>query len=279
MQNERVIFASEACRFYTREGIPVLGVPYADKKRQGELRDPTIKDCKKLRAIPSVTEYLRLVNKPGLNAWKLDTLLDCVLEWCSARKDASQTIIEGMSESSTWKRDILSLFEAKESLTTDRGILIHAELERFFQQGREPGSPVCLRATQKIVAHYQLPTNVSEMLKVVSSEQTFANTKLGYAGTTDFRLGDRKLVADFKSRERITEKTRTYPEQGMQLAAYGAHWFGLDNDAQHDNIFVCAETGDIHVVTWTKEDITRLFLAFTFLVSVWRMLNQYDPRD
>ena len=57
---------------YTRQGEPVYEMPYADKKRAGETRSPTIADARKLNLLPGVTDILSIVDQPGLNIWKID---------------------------------------------------------------------------------------------------------------------------------------------------------------------------------------------------------------
>ena len=276
---ERVVFASERVRFYLRDGTPLLQVPYADKKRAGEFRDPTIRDCIKMKGLPSVTEIIHMVDKPAITAWKMDTMLDCVVAWVEERASAPESIYGGVhANPAEWKKQIINSYTTQQDLITDRGTKIHGELEAFFRQGIEPGSPVCLRAVQQIVAHYDLPKDMGAMMSAVHSEATFANPALGYGGTTDFRIADRRIVSDFKSREVIKSKPRVYPEHGMQLGAYASHWYGGLDNVQMDNIFVCAETGNCHFHTWDKDDVYPLFRAFTFLFEAWCQFHHYDPR-
>lgn len=67
---ERIITSERAAHWYLPDGTPFYEVPYADKKRAGEMRPATIADARKAGAVPSVTTILRILAKPGLESWK-----------------------------------------------------------------------------------------------------------------------------------------------------------------------------------------------------------------
>ena len=64
-----LIRRESASHWYLRDGTPFHETERADGKG---LRSVTLRDARKVRAYPSVTNVLSILAKPGLDAWKIE---------------------------------------------------------------------------------------------------------------------------------------------------------------------------------------------------------------
>jgi hypothetical protein len=62
------LFTERTSHWYSRTGEPCHTVP----ARSGELRPTNVRDARKLRLLPSVTNVLGVLNKPELAQWKME---------------------------------------------------------------------------------------------------------------------------------------------------------------------------------------------------------------
>ena len=68
---EITVRASESSHWYTREGAP----KYTVEAKNGNLRNTTLADARKMNLVPSVTTIIGCAAKPGLEAWKLNQMM------------------------------------------------------------------------------------------------------------------------------------------------------------------------------------------------------------
>jgi hypothetical protein len=112
--------------------------------------------------------------------------------------------------------------------------------------------------------------------KVWQAEQSFAH-KYGYGGKVDL-ISPFNHVIDYKTKNFTAIKDKmTYPEHGMQLAAYGIG-LGMDLETtKFTNIFISSTVpGLTHVHTWDNKEIVRLSKIFLVMLELWKLINQYD---
>ena len=87
-------------------------------------------------------------------------------------------------------------------------------------------------------------------------------------------------ILDYKTRKtKPGEKVRAYDDQAMQLAAYGATFWGEQNIGKvvAANIFISTtEAGRMDVVKHTS--LSHDWEAFKLVAALWRYLRCYDPR-
>jgi hypothetical protein len=86
------------------------------------------------------------------------------------------------------------------------------------------------------------------------------------------------VVIDFKTSDKVDEKSGGWDEQLLQLAAY-AHGLGEDLDTVlAGNLFVSTkEPGLIRWAPWTAADLHRGFAMFTKLLEYWQLQKGYRP--
>ncbi len=121
-------------------------------------------------------------------------------------------------------------------------------------------------------------------IEIIEREIRVVNRAQGFAGTADvlFRYGQNGIgILDYKTRKtRKGEEVVAYDNQAMQLAAYGATYWGPENVERilAANVFISTtEPGRMEVVK--HEDLPRDWKAFRLVASLWRYQKGYDPRQ
>lgn len=240
---------SESNHWYAKDGSPMYTVP----AKNGEPRQTTLRDAKKLGLLPSVTTIMKAAASPGLEAWKLNQMMLAALTLPRA---------EGESEESFIKR-IQADSKEQARQAADRGTKVHEAIERFFDGHIEAESLPYLEAVyKKIEEHFGILT--------WATEKSFASGQ--YAGKVDLHSRDGDgVVIDFKTKEftsETLEKVAGFDENVMQLAAYRK---GLEiPKARCANVFVSVtEPGLVVVREWTPEELDRGWNMFDALKTYW----------
>ena len=239
--------------------------------------DTTLRDVRRLAKLgdilhASVTTYLGIKHKEGLVKWR---------EAEAAEAAALKAIREGSSEA-----DIDRIFsrqaiaEAKEKTTakSDAGTVIHALLEKFHED------PFAVSGDDQkmcyaIVDCIHENTGLS-LFDDFIPEETFCDTELGYAGMCDLHTKPEvePWVLDYKSKDVVTDKTKGYPEQAEQVAAY-AHGLGMPQ-ARTGNIFISrtvpAEDEPWGVKFFENKD-EMAWERFRHTLMLWQVSNTYGP--
>ena len=249
--------------WYTRDGQPAHAQPRA--RGDGE-RPTTITDARRLMLVPSVTTILGIIGKPQLEKWKVTQGI------LAAGKNPKQ---EAEAEDYWVQRVYDAAFQQVED-AADKGSAIHAALDAAMA-----GEPVPddMRVHVEPVLAWRDATGIV----VVEREKLVTNLVEGYAGCADvlFRYGKRGIgILDYKTRKtKVGEKVTPYDGQGMQLAAYAAAFYGVDELPRvlAANVYISTtEPGRMEVCK--HEDLPALYEAFRNACALWRHLKQYDPR-
>ena len=130
-------------------------------------------------------------------------------------------------------------------------------------------------------AELQVTSHFSFLRGASSAEELFAQH--GFAGTADvlFRYGQNGIgILDYKTRKtKPGEDVQAYDNQAMQLAAYGATYWGEENIGRvlAANVFI-STTEPGRVVVAKHPDPTRDWQAFRMVAALWRYMHGYDPR-
>lgn len=234
--------------------------------KTGGVRSVWIKDAMELGLLPSVTNVLGVISKPGLDDWKLTQV-------ALAASRNQRTADE--SEEYYAKR-LVELSKKPVEEAADLGTKIHDALEKSFE-----GEPVAddLRVYVDPVMVWLQETGIA----VTDREIVVANTADGYAGRVDvlFRYGKAGIgVLDYKTRKtQVGKKVTPYDGQAAQLAAYAAAFYGeehLDRVLIANVYISTTEPGRMDVI---KHDKPREhFGFFRTCCAAWRYIKGYDPR-
>jgi hypothetical protein len=250
--------------WYQADGTPVFRVRRAGN--EGD-RPTTLADARKLNLFPSVTGILGVLDKPGLEKWKIDQALETSLRLPKQEEESLDY----------WCRRVRSAASEQVGEAADLGTAVHAALEAAMV-----GEPY-----KEELSPYVRPVlewKQSVAIEIVEREKRLVNVANGFAGTADvlFRFGEYGMgILDYKTRRtRPGDKVKAYDNQGMQLAAYAAAYWGPENLQRvlAANIFISTtEPGRIDVVK--HEHLPRDWEAFRTVAELWRYQKGYDPRN
>jgi hypothetical protein len=244
--------------YYDKDGKAVFEVP---NKSKGGMRPTTLKDCKALGLLPSVTTIMKVLGNPELDRWKQQQVLMASLTLPRKADESDEAYCARIIE------DAFAQVQAAADLGTD----IHAALEAHFQ-----GLPYPREMESYIspVKEWVAKHNV----KFLKHELRLVSQELGYAGTTDALIeADGILhVLDYKSRKTKPEyKITPYGKEPMQIAAY-ANIVGAPRGV---NLYISTtEPGRIGEAWYDEDTITKEFDAFKLVVKLWQHINKYQPK-
>lgn len=279
-EKPRVSSHDEQSHWYHRDGTACHQVPYADPKRQGEMKNTTVTEARKMGLLPSVTNIISMLGKPQLTAWQIE---QAVLAAWDLRLDHSADIGYG-----DWGKKVV---EASRTIVKDAaqfGTRLMDAIEQFTMNGDRSDDPSLVPFLNEFI--YWFEQNVEE---VIWSEKTLIGD--GYAGRQDakWRIRDHGvLTLDVKTRkpERAgSKKIRVYDEDKLQLCAY--------NNA---DLRIALEIGDEYteplptgiasllinsvepcvpqLVVYSEAEKDRYWKAFQGLRDAWCALKNHDPR-
>lgn len=237
--------ASESGHWYAKDGTPTYRIIGAN----GKERNTTLRDARKLDLVPSVTTILNCAAKPGLNAWLQQQVLLAALTLPRGQDEPEEAWIERiMADSKTVTQE-----------AADRGTAMHGQIEAYFE--KKPGEyPDYVKETYiSVVREFGVLDWVSE--------KSFAST-LGFGGKVD--LHGNNVVIDFKTKEKVDDKTAVYDEHIMQLAAYRV---GLGMPfAVCANVFVDKQA-NVKIITHEETDLKKGWEMFQSLLRFYQIKN------
>ena len=274
--------------YHAATGAPCYQVPMATNPALR--RAPEIRDARKLALLPSVTTVLGIVNRPGIQFWRMQQFLLAVREFQAqgglgpsaegvaalgvspealdaAGTEAEERMdeIDGLDDAQ-W-RAVQQLYSRRVSQAADLGSQVHDLLERHIRwryqlgsagtgtgtgtgAGSKPAWPDFVAPMRDAVDHW-LDEAVDGVLHV---ERSFAS-RYGYGGKVDLvcRLRDGDVaVCDFKT-QAARKRFALHSYWPSQLAAYAV---GLGVPTAR-LVNVCLDTttpGTYLVKDWTRGD-------------------------
>lgn len=239
--------------WYNQEGGCVYKVVNKSKS-DGSLRDTTLSDAKKLSLLPSVTEILKVPDKPGLTRYFLKQAYDAMAGLTRIKYEEDSEFIA--------RAKIIASEHSQKAMNL--GTDIHDALESHFKGTGSKGYPSICK-------------NVDMTLQeVYGSQEWIAEASFGcsegFGGKVD--LSNDNFIVDYKTKDFDDPKKKmAYEEMGMQLMAYK---IGLNKpNARLINVFV-STTSDL-VVLHEWDDHDRLAEGFRLLLSYWKWMKKFDP--
>lgn len=279
---ENKTYATDAGHYYTTDGEPAYEVPYKDKKRAGEMRPTTIKDCRELGLYPSVTTIMKVIDKGNsLTNWMKRKVAE------AAYQVGNPGELESMEAYTEYV-----LQKAEEAMTAqrDKGSRDHGIVEEYFRLVSQAGHrsdryevDVLYADSKPVEAVLAAFGDLGIAGQRIDSEKSFA-CDLGYGGKIDIsgiREGmktDGIWIVDFKFVDRL-EKKKDYVEKVAQGAAYLYGRYGLPGlqYGRFANIFVETGSYEYEVREWTYEEIQHGWEVFDAARILWRKINKYEP--
>lgn len=236
--------------WYSREGEPRY-----HQRKGGIYRDTNLRDARAQNLVPSVSEILRVIAKPGLEAWKekqhalaaltlpdQDRHADDATRLAKIRQDAQKQVTDAAAE----------------------GTRIHDAIEKHFK-----GERYDVRYEQHVTGAAVALAEAFPEIRDWEAERSFCHPR-GFGGRVDLHSRSGRAVGDTKSRDFGPEKlARDLAfEQYIQLAAYAE---GLD---------LCRTTrsdGPRHRVELVTEPAVLFSLFVSRSAPGLALVHRWDP--
>ena len=254
--------------WYLRDGRPFHEI--AKKDGTGN-RPVTLADARKVLALPSVTNVLGVLAKPGLDAWKIEQGILSAL---------TLPRLPGEDLGQFAKRVVEDMGEQVEK-AADFGSAIHAACEAYALNKQLPEDIRLLAFLEDWFLWFD-----SNVERVASIEQVFVHHEHGYAGRVDMVAllkGIGWAVVDFKTQKikrsvKGEAKPVFYETWPLQLAAYRQAVLASGAKKVAGLVSVVLDSvqpGPVHVKQWSGVDYFGSFLA---ALELWKYVKDYDPR-
>jgi len=246
--------------YCNKTGEPRYEVPYASGKG---MKTPTLTDARKLDLVPSVTSVLGILDKPGLNNWKVDQAILAAL--------TNPIIHDQMPHDemmSVIKRDAAEQSKA----AMQRGTDIHNAIERSM-------NGELLLAAEEVYATAAWECVMRNANRRDWNVEHWIPGGLGYGGKCDAH-NDAFLV-DFKTKEFDQSdidsgKVKGWPEQEVQLVAYDYGFGGSRRKLV--NVFVSVtEPGLCHWYEWPEAGYDNALKKWFTTLECWYAWKGYTP--
>lgn len=218
----------------------------------GRPRPVTIRDARKVNAVPSVTTMLKCWRSYGLDYWNEENIFNAARQY--PNHDFSQ---------------VRAMAAKPREKAADRGTALHAAIEKnLLGRTFDPQYQDHITGVHRALLPYDID------LAQGASEKSFAH-KLGFGGKVDYH--DAGAVIDFKSKAEIKDISKLgYINHYAQLAAY-REGLGISN-ARGLSVFVGVNDCKVVVLEWTQADLKRGWDFFRHLLGAWKIDNKYYPK-
>ena len=268
-----LIQRESASHWYLPDGTPYHDVPRADGNGT---RSVTLRDARKVNAMPSVTNILSVLSKPGLDAWKQEQAIMAALT-LPKRDDESLDAFA--------RRVVTDMSEQVRS-AADLGSAVHAAIEVYLQTGEPPENPDILRLFQPMKLW------IDEHIERIGLVETVAvHSDFGYAGRIDLvaklKSTGTWAVIDFKTQKMKPDKKGVfqaafYETWPLQLMAYfrALNHAGECSRRLEDIASVVinsVEPTPVQVKIWPRDEHEPFWQAFQCARELWCFTKGYRP--
>lgn len=260
--------AGGSSHWYSLAGEACHTVPKKDGTGD---RPTTLADARKNNWVPSVTTILRILDKPALNAWKIEQAALALIT--SPRK-------EGEADDAFVKRVLHEeqQQEQEAQVARDKGIDIHNAIEFYFSSEPVPAEmePWVRPVLDRLMEFGQKAS--SEIILVGDD----------YAGQADLLqdCGEWWRIWDFKGTKNLPDPAKgAWLEHQLQLSAYG--WAfknklrraGQEKPILVGNIYISSVTAGQYVICEHENWEETYTEGFAPLVRHWQFVNRYRPNN
>lgn len=254
------VHQDSASHWYHKDGKPCYEVPYKDPTKG--FRSTTLKDAKLLGLLPSTTTILRMLDKPALTAWKIETACLAVLTSPRLASEELDAFVKRVLQTDKEQ-------DAESAKARELGTRIHDAIELFLN-----GEPNIQEELMIFVS--PVIKSICELGNVQATEKIIVGDS--YAGKLDAIVeNDTHItVVDFKTCKTIPKSS--YDEHRLQLSSYAA---ALGNTGRKlirtANIYI-STTNPGEVKTVIHEDWQETFTnGFEPLIKLWQWSNSHAP--
>lgn len=236
--------------------------------------EATLREARANHYYPSVTTILDVINKPGVEIWKRNIVID---EAMKLNPIFAEHEIDEFKETVNYRAGIKFAEAAELGTKWHRNIVDHFLVHDVFTKDGE--------APEISIPEITLHT-IDEKLKDLKIrlellETPFVNKEDGYAGTIDvigYRRADEykvPIVLDWKTQATNGKSPRYYDTWPMQLAAYTNAKIPTSNAEIWNVVLSTTDPGRVWFKRWKNR--YEWEAAFIAAHTVWCALNNYDP--
>jgi hypothetical protein len=253
-----VVSGFDSSHWYRQDGKPFYTITGAN----GVDRSVTLRDARKINAVPSVTTVLQIVAKPQLEAWKVRQGVMAALTLPRVAGEDDDALLARIDADG----------RAQAKAAAEEGTRIHDAIEQsFIDWGHVPTQYMPhVEATRKKIA--ELFPGVNDW----RAEDYFCHAR-GFGGKVDLHSPSTGIVIDYKGKDGdFSDKKKLAYDQHYQLAAYQTGLgLGLNVCA---NIFVSrTHPGLVAEYVWTREQMQEGWDVFSAALQLWKAIKKYDP--
>ena len=269
-----LIQRESASHWYLPDGSPYHEVVRADGNG---MRSVTLRDARKVNALPSVTNILGVLAKPGLDAWKQEQAILAALTLPRLEDEMLDTFA---------RRVVTDMTEQVRS-AADLGSAVHAAIEVYLQTGEPPDDPDIVRLFKPIKLW------IDEHIERIGLVETVAvHSQCGFAGRIDvvakLKSTGTWAVIDFKTQKMKPDKKGVYQAAfyetwPLQLMAY---FKALNHSGECSHqlediasvVINSVEPTPVQMKVWPREDHESLWQAFNNARELWCFIKGYRPQ-
>jgi len=269
-----LIQRESASHWYLPDGSPYHEVVRSDGNG---MRSVTLRDARKVNALPSVTNILGVLAKPGLDSWKQEQAILAALTLPRLEDEMLDT----------FARRVVTDMSEQVRAAADLGSAVHAAIEVYLQTGELPDDPDILRLFEPIKLW------IDEHIERIGLVETVAvHSQCGFAGRIDvvakLKSTGTWAVIDFKTQKMKQDKKGVYQAAfyetwPLQLMAYfkalnhaGDCTHKLEDIASV--VINSVEPTPVQMKVWPREDHESLWQAFNHARELWSFIKSYRPQ-
>ena len=235
---------SDSAHWYTRSGEPAY--------------DADLRRARKELLIPSITTILKIIDKPQLTNWLMNTIIDM----------AAKTPRVAGEDDFAWIMRVSALAQIERDKPAQRGTEIHGMIEEYLLTGELPDDSVGNGACLAIRGWLD-----GGGMTVLASEKTFVNVEEGVAGRVDLDLSGG--IADIKTTKKPPKK-KPWDNWVWQLSGYFISAKREPGPAY--NLVIDSMTGEFSYHKIEAEDIARGMDTFRKIRDAWIAVKGYCPK-
>jgi hypothetical protein len=256
--NSRLVQTDQAGHWYSEKGESahvILG-------KNGNERNTTVADARKLGLLPSVTSIIGVLDKPQLTSWKIE---QAIMSSLTLPKEEGETL-------ETYARRVVK--DSKESTTkaAEHGTRMHEQAENILM-----GRAVCKdEDLQPYIETFKKWAD-ENVEKTHWCEKALVGA--GYAGRCDAYVKLRDVgdaIVDLKNRKVNPKYEPFYDTDCAQIFAYLS---ASENPRAAGVSIVLASNDSSKIMTkvWDKDELYQAGIAFCAMQKVWAWVKGYTP--